>query len=150
MSEGVIYTGDNPKSGNKGSGETSDRVFCLSIEEACRYFGNSEDNCGCAEIWHSEALDRSWRVNRERTCIPTEYAISHYAKQGKNEYRKEAYKPTSAPEWWFDNCPYWLRSPGEDVGSAALVNSVGGINAAGYVVFSDGCAVRPALRVKLQ
>ena len=43
---------DNPRHGTGGGNSTKDRVFCLSIAEAERYF----------------------RDNKERQCQPTEYA----------------------------------------------------------------------------
>lgn len=52
-----IYTGDNAEYGVKGCGETRDKVFCLSIEEAKQYF----------------------RCDADRACKPTYYAVNNEA-----------------------------------------------------------------------
>ncbi|MCR5661440.1 MAG: DUF6273 domain-containing protein [bacterium] len=52
-----IITNDNPDFGAKGCGETQDKVFCLSIDEAKKYFESDE----------------------ARKCGPTAYAVSRDA-----------------------------------------------------------------------
>ena len=57
IADSRIYTGNNPDYGTSGCGETQDKVFCLSIEEANKYFAS--DNA--------------------RKCQPTAYAVSRNA-----------------------------------------------------------------------
>jgi hypothetical protein len=46
IAESVIFTGSNLEYGIKGCGVTRDKVFCLSIEEAKKYFAsNSAIKC---------------------------------------------------------------------------------------------------------
>ncbi len=143
--ESKIYTSDNPDYGTKGCGETQDKVFCLSIEDAWKYFGNVKDNNGCSVKWHSEAANIDFFVNRERACQPTAYALLHGAWQGK-KLGKAKGKPT---EWWFDNCWFWLRSPGSNAYRAAFVDDLGAVDCIGYDVDGVNRAVRPVLRIKL-
>lgn len=143
-----IYTGDNPDSGISGCGETQDKLFCLSIEEAWRYFGNIKENYGCAGKWYSKALNEEWWMNRERTCKPTAYAVLNGAVQSTNEYFKDKLKG-QAKEWWFDNCWFWLRSPGSYYDYAAGVGDFGAVSCHGDRIANNGNAVRPALRIML-
>lgn len=127
--------------------ETLDKVFCLSLDEAYKYFGNVTDNMGCKEKWHSDIQDADWWVNRERSCPPTAFAISHGAVQGKNISKKKV--KIKSPEWWIDNCGYWLRSPGAKANRAAYVTFSGAAGKDGAPVTAGIFAVRPALRVKM-
>ncbi|MCR5661146.1 MAG: DUF6273 domain-containing protein [bacterium] len=150
IAQSVIYTSDNPEYGTKGGGETSDRIFCLSVEDAYKYFGNTAENYGCAEKWFSEAAVVDLWICRERACQATAYAVSHGAWIGANDsfFRKRT------REWWFDNCWFWLRSPGHCcdscLGYAISVNPYGSIHIWGDFVDSNGIAVRPALRIKVK
>ena len=48
--ESTIYTYDNPDFGTKGCGETTDKVFCLSLNEAIKFFKSDNDrNCRATE-----------------------------------------------------------------------------------------------------
>ncbi len=59
-----IYTVNNPNFGTSGCGETEDKVFCLSIDEANKYFAS--DNA--------------------RKCQPTSYAVSRNAGKSSDGY----------------------------------------------------------------
>lgn len=143
-----IYTGDNPESGVSGSGETDDKIFCLSIEEAWKYFGGVKENYGCTGKWYSKAIDEEWWANRERSCKPTTYAVSKGVIQSKNDFYKDQIKG-QAEEWWFDNSWFWLRSPGSYTDYAAGVGDFGAVSCHGDRVANSGNAVRPALRIML-
>ncbi len=143
--DSIVYTGNNPNYGTKGCGETRDKVFCLSLEEAWKYFGNVDDNYGCSEKWHSDLINEDWWINRARACKATKYAVEHGVLLGKKGLHVE----DKTPEWWFDNCFYWLRSPGDDDYLAARVSFSGAACSGGADFDSGGVAVRPALWVSL-
>ncbi|MCR5660965.1 MAG: DUF6273 domain-containing protein [bacterium] len=127
--------------------ETLDKVFCLSLDEAYKYFGDVSENMGCKERWHTDIEETDWWVNRERSCQPTAFAISHGAVQGKNISKKKGKIKT--PEWWVDNCLFWLRSPGARDNRATYVTFSGAAGKDGAPVTAGIFAVRPAMRVKL-
>ena len=139
--------------------ETQDKVFCLSVREVLKYFGNEKESDGCKEVWYSAACESEERVNRELACKATAYALRRGADIPKRwkEYRKKNF------EWWFDNANFWLRSPGYcgdcvyhgdycGMHSAAVdqFGIIHGYNSNGYWMNNYCVAVRPALRVKLQ
>ncbi len=128
--------------------ETLDKVFCLSLEEAYKHFGNVTEHMGCSEHWHTDIEETDWWVNRERSCPPTAYAISHGAVQGKNISKKKGQIKT--PEWWIDNCLFWLRSSGSKENRATYVTFSGAAGDAGAPVNAGIFAVRPAMRVKVK
>ena len=141
-----VYTGDNPHFGTRGCGLTCDKLFCLSLEEAWKYFSGTKKKYGCKERWHSDAADANWWVCRERACKATAYAVSNGAYIGANS---ESYYG-KAREWWFDNCFFWLRSQTLGAEFAAYVNNSGAVAIHGCEVNFKNRAVRPALRIKLQ
>lgn len=57
IADSRIYTGDNLEYSVKGCGETIDKIFCLSADEAEQYFPADDD----------------------RKCRPTSFAIKHHA-----------------------------------------------------------------------
>lgn len=139
IAESVINTGDSPN-GTKGCGETRDKVFCLSMEEAVQYFGGEAENKG----------DLDEMPNRARACEATEYAQKEGVWSGARMSEGEEY------QWWFDNCNYWLRSPGSDSACIQFVGVKGSIFTPGVLVNNKysapdrgTTAVRPALRIKL-
>lgn len=73
---------------------------------------------------------------RERICLPTENAKY-------NEY-VESYSDEK------EGCVWWLRSPGEDSDSVAVVYYFGKIDYDGYSPYFDGIAVRPAIWISIE
>lgn len=136
ITESVIFE-DNPVYG-KNCGKTRDKLFCLSVEECYKYFGKVKQYRNCV-------FDDAVSGNRERACKATAYAMSKGAAQGK-EISQDAGEKT---EWWFDNCAYWLRSPGMCTEDASIVDYSGYVDIDGDNVTSDDYAVRPALRIIL-
>lgn len=57
IADSKIYTGANLECNTEGCGETTDKVFCLSIDEAKQYFSSDD----------------------ARKCQPTEFAIARHA-----------------------------------------------------------------------
>ena len=71
--------------------------------------------------------------NSDRQCTPTEAAAAGGAYTGDN-----------------GSCWWWLRSPGEDLNSAAFVSDSGAIKYGGHLVNDAFTCVRPALWVSLE
>ena len=88
---------------------TKDKIFLLSITEAKKYFAN----------------------DKERECMPTEYAQSHGCYE------------THGTCWW------WLRTPGENPFNASLVGNNGSVIECGDVASYSTSAVRPVMWVNV-
>lgn len=84
-------------------------------------------------------VEKYFNSDEARKCAPTAYA------KAQGAYTSDSYKTASgaATCWW------WLRSPGDDQGSAAYVSCVGDVHEFGYSVGNDNGAVRPALWIDL-
>ena len=100
----------NPKWRTNGGNNTNDRIFILSFAEAREFYGS----------------------DHERTCQPTEYAVS----QGTNRSSRTG------------NCWYWLRSPGYSLYNVASVATDGSLSF--HSIRSDYGAVRPAMWIDLE
>lgn len=121
---------DNQWFGTAGGAETQDNIFLLSLDEVCRYFGDS-----ISKLYDRGKNQRYWFERKD------ENNINRLARlQGKNYC------------WW-----WWLRSPGR-VGKKAVYiwGTDGTIGIQGNNILkgnvSDGkCTggVRPALWIKL-
>lgn len=64
IAESVICTEDNADFGTKGCGKTNDKIFCLSIDEAKKYFASDD----------------------ARKCQPADCAVSHFAFRSSDGY----------------------------------------------------------------
>lgn len=98
---------DNKKYRTRGSWNTSDKVFLLSIDEAKKFF----DSDG------------------SRRAYPTPYTT-----------RDTIYSGTS----W-----QWLRSPGSEPDSSAIISDMGDVDDIGYFVSHTG-NVRPVIRTRIR
>ncbi len=141
-----IETTENDFFHTQGCGKTVDKIFCLSLREAHLYFGDD------TRKW-DEAFSCDISSNKHRACQPTMYAKMQGA--GTPAYSSEfkdffGVSPTVSSAWWFDNCFYWLRSPGRLPHCAPDVNLCGGLGVGGNDVDSDYIAVRPAMRIILE
>lgn len=141
--ESEIDTLGNPEFGTAGCGKTKDRIFCLSIDEANKYFGSDIEE-------ESKALGKI-KVNHSRACLPTALAVRRGAKtvSANKELRDALGIISDQHEWWFDNCVFWLRSPGHDANYPARVDDIGTVCSRGLSQYGESYAVRPALWVKL-
>ncbi len=101
---------DNPEYGIRGGDNTKERIFCLSLTEAERYFNS----------------------DAERECRATEHAIKQGIFTDDGNCR---------------HCRWWLRSPGGEHNHTAYVDWGGELAPEGDLAFSEGPAVRPALRL---
>jgi hypothetical protein len=81
---------DNPWTDATGGNTTTDKIFLLSLDEVCRYFGNSGDLTN----------------KRRKSNLGTQDSHGLYISDGFNKERIANYGSEGATPWW-------LRSPGE-------------------------------------
>lgn len=121
---------DNQWYGSKGGADTEDRIFLLSIEEVCRYFGDS-----LSKLHNRGKNQRYW-----------------FERKDENNSKRIAKLQGKEWGWW-----WWLRSPGRvNVKAVYIFGTDGNIGIQGNNILkgniSDGkCTggVRPALWMKL-
>ena len=101
-------------------------MFLLSYAEANKYFG--------VEYWQNNGATD----NVKSRVAPTAYAIA----QGAYTYSFNKTADRTDAGWW------WLRSPGNNLNYAALVNPFGSLFSSR--VSGDSGSVRPALWVNLE
>ena len=135
-----VCTPDNPWYGTAGGSTTSDKIFLLSIEEVVKYFG---DSGGLAfkpskDVIYEQRGDKGWARTDKPDMSKRCWLGDQYNKT------RQAFRSLYALGWW-------LRSPGIDSRSAALVSSVGILWINGVEVQSEGVGwgVRPALWLDL-
>lgn len=122
---------DNQWYGAKGGADTRDSIFLLSIEEVCKYFGDSRS------ILHNRGKNQRYWFQRK----------------DENNSKRLARLQGKEGAWW-----WWLRSPGRvNVKAVYIFGTDGNIGIQGNNIFkgniSDGkCTggVRPALWINLE
>lgn len=121
---------DNQWYGSEGGADTLDQIFILSLEEVCKYFGDSR-----SLLQNRGINQRYW-----------------FQRKDENNNKRLAKLQGSEGCWW-----WWLRSPGRvNLKAAYIFGTDGNIGIQGNNVLkgnlSDGkCTggVRPALWLKL-
>jgi len=120
---------DNQWYGSKGGADTKDSIFLLSIEEVCKYFGDSH-----SKLYNPGKNQRYWFERKDEN----------------NSKRIARFGDETWGNWW------WLRSPGRVNVKAVYIHGDGNIGIQGNNILkgniSDGkCTggVRPALWLKL-
>ena len=118
----TVKNADNPRYETEGGNDTTDKVYLLSIEEACR---------------SSYGFDMAFnKESAVRQCKVTDYArLNDAFRAGTSDYAGNGY--------------WWLRSPGDEPASASHVYEDGAGYYSGYGVTYIGSAVRPALQINL-
>jgi len=112
---------DNPWYGTKAGNESQDRIFLLSLEEVCRFFGDSTDKL------YNRGNNRYWKKN------------------DVNNSKRLARLVDACGCWW-----WWLRSPGRHNRLAAYIHGTDGcVGVNGNNVTNDRGGIRPALWLKL-
>lgn len=112
---------DNPWYGTKAGNESQDRIFLLSLEEVCRFFGDSTDKL------YNRGNNRYWKKN------------------DVNNSKRLARLVDACGCWW-----WWLRSPGRYNRLAAYIHGTDGcVGVNGNNVTNDRGGIRPALWLKL-
>jgi hypothetical protein len=121
---------DNQWYGSKGGADTQDSIFLLSLEEVCRYFGDS-----LSKLLNPGKNQRYWFERKDEN----------------NSKRKARLQGEKWCSWW------WLRSPGRVNVKAVYIHGDGNIGIQGNNILKgnigDGkCigGVRPALWLKLE
>lgn len=122
---------DNQWYGSKGGADTRDNIFLLSLEEVCKYFGNS-----LSKLQNRGKNQRYW-----------------FERKDENNSKRLARLQDKEWCWW-----WWLRSPGRvNVKAVYIFGTDGNIGIQGNNILkgniSDGkCTggVRPALWIKLE
>lgn len=110
---------------NEEDENTTDMVFCLSVEECEKYFAfNNSDK-------------------RLATCG------SDYAKNVENGGSKLNVSISTDEKWWDGNSDYWLRTPGKSQLHAYHVYYDGNAND-GWSMSAGDIGVRPVIRIKLK
>jgi hypothetical protein len=111
---------DNPWFGTKGGIDTTDRIFLLSLEEVCEYFGNSKKNLMVKD-------SQKWLIDDE------------------NNQKRQA-KYGGKYHWWRLRSPGYYGRTSASINSNGNVYVRGnGV----YGRPRDGGGVRPALWMKL-
>lgn len=121
---------DNQWYGSEGGADTLDQIFILSLEEVCKYFGDS------SSLLQNRGINQRYWFQRK----------------DENNNKRLAKLQGSEGCWW-----WWLRSPGRvNLKAAYIFGTDGNIGIQGNNVLkgniSDGkCTggVRPALWLKL-
>ena len=111
---------------SKGGEQTKDKIFCLSINEMCKYFGEGTKNSSGFEIGNI--------INSK----PSKYALSVLNDEEKLFVDEN------------DFSYYWLRSPGHYQNTASVVDVDGVINTFGYSVDYKIIGIRPAMWVSFK
>ena len=111
---------NNPWYGTAGGNTTTDKVFLLSLDEVCRYFGDSTEN-----------LKKRGNIDN--------YLIFDQ----NNSARRVKYGSEGVPSGW------WLRTPGYLHYYTSVVSSGGEVNVFGSFVSERPGGVRPALWLNL-
>jgi len=131
--EATIVNDDNPWWGTSGGNDMIDRIFLLSIDEVLRYLGDSGMIAKGANV-NERDLDIVWPA----------WGIYGWGIHDQYSEVRLAQNPAGWASWW------WLRSPGDDSSSAAIVRLDGDISLIGRGVNNTGCGVRPALWLRLE
>ena len=117
-----VVNDDNPEYGTEGGNNTNDKVYLLSTGETTNLaYGFCED-------------DGTYSVSRLLKTSDYAHARGAYINDD-NDYA--------------GNCLWWLRSPGNHAGLAALVSHYGYVCRNGYPVNISDYAVVPALHINL-
>lgn len=112
---------NNPWYGTRSGNDSQDFVFLLSLDEVCRYFGDSTD-----KLYH-RGNNRYWKKN-----------------DVNNKLRLAGLAGTTHCWWW------WLRSPGRHNRLAAYVHGTDGcVGVNGNNITNPEGGVRPALWLML-
>ncbi len=112
---------DNPWYGTIAGEESQDSIFLLSLDEVCRYFGDSTDKL------YNRGNNRYWKKNDEN-----------------NPKRLTGLQGEMYCFWW------WLRSPGRHNRLAAYIHGTDGcVGVNGNNITHCNGGVRPALWLKI-
>ena len=143
-----IVNNDNPWYGVEGGATTSDKVFLLSLDELCNYFGSNKKLSKrpapsySERKWYSKGF-RTWNDETKELVIKDGYPTRASWIHDRNNSKRIAHEASGRALSW------WLRTLGRDGSSAIYVYSDGSIKVNGYRVNNVFNCIRPALWLKL-
>jgi hypothetical protein len=136
--ETMIDNYGNKWYGGKDYRKTVDKVFLLSIEEAERFFGNTNDylsiNRKQPDIINGK-FNGLFFETETGSCLSNEHDVERRAKYQDKQVAKYS-------QWW-------LRTNGMSEYNVSLVSAVGNIYVAGEHCNNENCGVRPAMWISL-
>ena len=124
-----VINNNNIDYGTFGGNNTYDKIFCLSIDETRKYFGNGTKG------------QYGYIIGKKIATRGTNYA-KKVDNGGENIYISDL-----VGNWCIGNSEYWLRSPGNTEWKAALVSIQGYVGSTGNDVGNFVTGVRPAMWV---
>ena len=143
----TLHNPDNSYDGAEGGNDTEDHVFCLSIEEAEKYFGD----------YDTYIADENYGYNQKMICEPTEYAIEKSASNvpiSEANYYELYYSLNYSPDViGVKGATWWLRDPllfyeeGYDAACTVEYDGTAGPSMGSFTV-EESCSVRPAMYLK--
>lgn len=110
----------------KGGNDTKDKVFLLSIDEAKKYFNQSN----------------MYNINKRIATRDTEFAKT------VNNNGRNLFVDVYSSEFHNGNSLFWLRLPGGTQDATALIDINGVLNDTGISV-DETYGIRPAMWVKI-
>jgi hypothetical protein len=137
-----VVNDNNPWFGINGGNSTTDKIFSLSIEEVVKYFGDS----GLLEQGKNEDNRDASEERDPDTGDIINHGIFEWGLQDQYGDERISYNSDGSASWW------WLRSPGINPDTAAIVDVDGYLNFYGIYVnnsLSSG-GLRPALWLNLE
>lgn len=152
--EVTLVNSGNEMFGTPAQNDTKDKVFCLSIEEVQKYFGESTYTMEDGAYSHYE----------KTICIPTQNAINnHVTTYAMDEYTYGTVYEGNVKYSSFlskevvdlVHSEWWLRTPGSPEGEydGSKACFVGTLGAVGFSICNDvefpGYAVRPAIYIEV-
>jgi hypothetical protein len=130
--------------GGTGGKPTKDKVFLLSLDEVCRYFGDSTAKLGkCA--YQQAAEGKFVPVDPASKKPPLKDGVELWAISDGNDKNRIAIDPAKPK---FKESHWWLRSPGNQNGCAANIDNEGKVWVGGHGK-SSNYRLRPALWIKM-
>lgn len=150
--EVTLVNGGNEYYGVPAQNDTQDKVFCLSVDEAMQYFGESTYTTEDGAYGHYQSA----------ICVPTQYAINNNVeKYAMDEYTYGTVFEGDVKYSSFltkdiidlEHSQWWLRTQGmsDDVLDGSCACRVGFLGGIGFSVCNEvgfpGFAVRPAIYI---
>ena len=144
----TLHNPDNPYYGSEGGNDTEDHVFCLSLEEAEKYFGNYN------EYYENDGFG----YNQNLICEPTQYAIDRSAsnviifeENYYNTYQQMNYSPdvigVNGATWWLRDPAVYDWDNGGDGACEVEYDGMAGPACGIFTSYVSG-SVRPAMYLK--
>lgn len=122
----------------EGGNNTYDKIFCLSIDEVKQYFGTGDKT------------SKGYQLGQNVSTRGTSYAkevVNGGQRLWVFDYANNTDSDKSERRWADGNSSFWLRSPGNYLKAAALVDYASFLDIKGYGGDNKLTGVRPAMWV---